>query len=559
MKAPIIPLALTLLVAFFVVTPIAFLVFGMFWTAPPGRPGQFTTSFVTRAFSAGQALPLLANTLIFAMGSTVLTLLLATSFVFIAYRTDTPGARIFETLPIIPLVFPSMLIDIAWSFLLSPRTGLINTFIMKLFGLSEAPFNIFSLEGMIWSQGLSLTPMAYLLLAGSFRNMDATMEESARVSGAGYRSIVFTVTLPLMLPAVLSTAILLFMIGIQSFETPVFLGMPGGVYVYMSVIYETILIRPSPEWGLASAQAFVFLLLGSVTIAAYLYATRRLQKFVTVTGKGYRPKVISLGRWKYLALAFIVVYLLLAIVLPIFIVTLVSLLPYYSPTSPDFLKEFTLNYYFEAVKTPLVQRSMINSIGIATIVAPLSIGLATTVAYMAVKSKIKGRRVLEVVTLLPNAYPGLVYALALIWTFLSIPLTRPFYGTMVIMMAAYIIHFIPYSVRIVTNSMVQIHSELEEAARVTGSSWLNMFSNVVLPLLKPSLLNGLMYVFIQAYRQLGAAVLLVVPGTYVLPVVILTYWNDGQIGFMSAIVILYGGIVAAIMIAGRILLKIRPG
>ncbi|MBI2183567.1 MAG: iron ABC transporter permease [Thaumarchaeota archaeon] len=549
-------------ISFLIVVPIGFLLFGMFWSSFPGAEGYLTSQFIVEAFTNFNNVKLLSNTIIFSAGSAAIAIAIAFLLAWIINRTDTPGRRIFDILPLITFMFPSMLGDIAWTFLLSPRAGLINVALARLFGFSNLdqlsqinifgfqilPFNIYGMGGMIWAQSLSLATLAYLLIGGTFGTMDPSLEEAARMSGATTRQTIFKVTLPLVSPALLSTGALIFMIGVNSFETPTFIGLPAKVYVFMNAIFEKISITAPPDYGGGTALAFISLLLSSTAVIFYLYTTRRLRKYVVITGKGYRPKVIKLGRLKYLALAFLLGYVFLAVVLPIFTMLLMSFMRFYSVIGVNILDLLTFENYAYVLKEPLMFRSAMNSFTLALAAGVFTTAAAAIMSYVAIRSRIKGKRALEFISALPVAYPGMIFALALIWTALFV--FRFIYGTIALLILAYIVVFLPYAMRALSNSMIQIHSELEEAARTSGAGSLSTIFRVTLPIIKPALINTLVLVFIQSYRQLGAAVLLVTPDTFVLPVVILHWWNSGLLVALSAATMVFGGIlVAAVMVA----------
>ena len=553
------------IVSFFVIVPIGFLIFGMFWTGAPGRAGEFTDANIIAAFTDHRSLALLGNTLTYAIGSSVMTIAIATSFAWIVNRTNTPGRRLLDIVPLLGFMFPSMMNDFAWIFLLGPNAGVINLYAVQYLGWLLGPgpyFNIFSVWGMIWSQGLALVPVAYLLLSGAFATMDPSMEEAARISGANGKRTMVKITFPLLKPAIIATGSLMFIGGIHSFETPVFLGMPGGVWVYMSAVYDSMRLNLPPMYGLAAAQSVVFLALSAIVVGLYLRATHRLRAFVVVTGKGYRPKPIDLGKWRYVALGAAMLYVAVALGLPVTIMTIISFVPYWSASiiavggSP--VTKFTIDHYLTAFDTPMIIDGAWTSVKLGVMTASLSIFVSSIIAYISVKSQLRGKRVMEVVSTLPIVYPSMVFSLALLWTFISIPTGLP--GTIWILVLAYLIIFLPFSVRTMTNSLIQIHSELEEAARTSGAPWLSAFMRITMPLLKHALVNTFIFVFIQSYRQLGAAVLLVAPGTIVFPVIIMNFWtSSGHLGLTAAAVILYGSVLMIVVMVARYVFKAKIG
>lgn len=479
----------------------------------------------------------------------------ASVFAWIAYRTDTPGRKIFDYIPILVFMVPSILFDIGWVFLLSPKIGLINLFLIQTFGLTEAPLDIYTIWGMTWSQAVTTTPLAYLLISGAFSTMDPSLEEVAQLSGAGKLRLLRTITLPLLYPTMVATAAINFMIGLSSFETPVILGLPGKVKVYMSTIYEQIQIAIPPNYGLATSLAFVSVAIASVVLAFYLYSTRKLSKYVVITGKGYRPGVVGLGRAKYLTFAFVVCYLIIGIVLPLAMNFMVSLVPFYTVTQGNPFAEINLKNYIEAVSSPFIVDAVVNSLLLAFGSALLAILLASLLSYAAIRSTLKGKRFFEVVGVMPSLYPGVVFSLAMLWA--SITVYRPIYGTIWVLVMAYIVVLLPRAMRAISNSMIQLHPELEEGARVSGATWSRTFRTVTLPILRPALLNSFALSFIQAYQTLGPAVLLITPGTIILPALILRLWVSGQLVQLAAASMIFGGLGVMIVLAAKYIFRMK--
>ena len=538
-----------------ILIPFSFLILGMFWTTQPGFPGEFTLDHVTTAFTDASTFPYLANSLIFATGSTILSITLATFFAWVAHRTDTPGRKLLDALPLLLFMIPSLLFDIGWTFLLSPKIGLINLFLMQLLGLPAPPFNIYTIWGMIWAQTVTSTPVAYLLISGAFVNMDPTLEESAQVSGAGRLRILRTVTLPLLYPSLIATGALNFMIALSSFETPVIIGLPGNVHVYMSTIFEEIQLRTPPNHGLATALAFVNVLLSAAIVAFYVRSTRKLAKYVVVTGKGYRPGVTRLGWARYLALGIALAYVFVGIVLPIITMLLVSLVPFYTVTAGNPFSDLSLKNYSEAIGNPLVGSATVNSLLLAFGSAAISTLMAALFSYAAIKTNLRGKRMFEIVGVIPLLFPGVIFSLALLWT--SITVYRPLYSTIWILVIAYIVVLLPRAMRAITNSIIQLHSELEEAAFISGAGWRKMFQTINLPLLKPALLNSFTLAFIQAYQILGPAILLITPGTLILPALVLRFWIGGQLVQLAAASMIFGGIAVAIVLAAKYIFRMK--
>ena len=538
-----------------VMVPIGFLIFGMFWSASPGLPGEITFTNIQEGWDLGQHAALFANTGIFAVGSTILAIGIGVALSYVLQRTDTPGRRVFDAILLLSFVFPSFLMDLAWIFLLSPRIGLLNLGLERFLGLDTPPFNIYTPWGMIWSQGLGLGALAYFLIHPAFTNMDPSLEEAARVAGASVRKSMTKITLPILYPTVLSTSLFLFVISLRSFETPTFIGLPGGIKVYMSAIYENAQLAVPTKHGVASAQATVFLVIMVAILIFYLRTTRRLNKYVSITGKGYRPNVIRLGKWRPLTLTIVLTYMVLGIFLPLAIMLFVSLVPFYTVTQ-NMAEQLTLDNYATILSDDLMRNAAVNSTLIATAAALLTTVAGALLAYMAMRTNQRGKRVFEAIGTLPLGYPGLVFGLALLWAFLTIPVLREYiFGTPWALVIAYLVIFLPISIRSLSNTLIQIHAELEEAAHVSGASWLRSFRSITMPLMKVALINTFILIFLNSYRELGTAVLLSGPGMYVFPVVILFFWRIGWLPQVAAATVIFGGIMIAVLSVARILLK----
>lgn len=545
---------IALAISFLVIVPIGFLIFGMFWTTSPGLPGELTLEYAQEGFAIGEHATLLLNTGIFAGGSTILAIGIGVALALVLKRTDTPGRKFFDAVILVHFVFPSFLGDIAWTMLLSPRHGLLNYQLMRLFGLESAPFNIYTHEGMIWSQGIGLAALAYLLIHPAVANMDPVLEEAARISGASIKRSIGKVTLPILFPSILATALLLFMISLRSFETPTFIGQPGGIKVYMNAIYENIeLVIPS-RYGVASTQATVLLVLMLVVVVLYLQSTKRLSKYVSITGRGYKPRVIHLGRWKFATLAFAGGYIFLSTFMPFILLFFVSLVPFYA-TTRNMLENMTLANYTQVLLDELMISGAINSTLIAVSAAVVTTMAGAFLAYMAFRTRIRGKRVFEAIAILPMGYPGLVFGLALLWTFLTV--FRPIFGTPWALVIAYMVIFLPLSMRSLSNTMMQVHTELEEAGATAGASWMKTMRLITLPLMKPAIINTFILILVYAYREVGTAVMLAGPGMYVVPVLILFWWRSGYLPVVAAATLIYGGLMVMTLLVARFLLTSR--
>jgi iron(III) transport system permease protein len=361
--------------------------------------------------------------------------------------------------------------------------------------------------------------------------MDPSLEESAMMSGASMWGIFRRITLKLAFPAVAASFLILFVRSIESFEVPALLGLPVGIQVFTSAIYDAIHSYPS-NIGLAAAYAITLLVITMGGIYFQSRITAQGGKYSTVTGKGFRPRTIDLGRWKYLTAGIFVVYALLVVVLPFIVLLWSSLQKYYSVPSWEALQNVSLTAYKTVINYPSVGTAVWNSFLLSVGTATTVMLLTAVVCWIVLRTKIPGRWVLDQVASVPLVLPGLVMGLAIMVCYLSIG--GGIYGSIWILFIAYVTRFLPYGMRYNTTSMVQLHKELEESAAMSGASWFTAFRKVVLPLLKPGLLAGWIYIVIVSVRELSSSILLYSPGTEVVSIVIWEMWQNGQYVELSA-------------------------
>jgi iron(III) transport system permease protein len=546
-KWPLIGIAVAA-VAWLSLVPLGFLFWQSFLTPQTATvAAEFTLQNYFNAYTGFETFRLFFNSLQFAFGAAALSFLIGTFFAWINERTNTPCKALFFALSIIPLIIPGILFTVSWILLASPKIGIINTLLQGWFGTDIVFVNIYSMAGMIWVDGLHYSPMAFLLMTAAFRSMDPALEESAQMSGASVPQIFFRVTLKLAWPAVFAALLILFVRSIESFEVPALLGLPVGIEVYTSAIYQAIHRYPS-QVGLASVYAVTLLALSSFGIYAQSRLSAQGDRFSTVTGKGYRPRTMDIGNWRYLAAGLFLVYFFVVVALPFCVLLWSSLQKYYSAPSFAALKTLSLNAYWSVLEQPAfgtaVWNSLLLSLGSATLIM-----LATSViAWIVVRTRLPGRWLIDNLASLPLVFPGLVLGLAIMICYLHAPIG--IYGTLWIMLIAYVTRFMPYGMRYCSTSMLQIHKELEESAAMSGASWSTTFRRIVLPLLKPGLLAGWIYIVIVSIRELSSSILLYSPGSEVVSIMIWELWQNGQYVELSALgVMLIAALFCFVMLA----------
>ena len=484
----------------------------------------------------------LFNTLAFATGSTILALVIGGGLAWIVGRTNSPLRGLGQAVAFTSMAIPFVLYTIAWLLVLGQR-GPVNMLLMSWLGLGSPPINANTLGAMIAIEGFLWSPLAFLLLAATFRSMDPSLEESAMISGGGVRQTLTRVTLPLSWPAISSIGLLVFIRAFESFEIPALVGMPGRVYVLTTRVYQNTKITP-PDYGGASAYAVV--LMGLVLVALHFYsrATRQASRFGTISGKAFRPRVMDLGPWRYLACAAILLYFLVLLVVPLALIVWASLMPFYAPPSLDGLRLASLKNYSTILTQPGFLAAMRNTLQICIGSAAAVVLLSALASWLVVKGKVRGRLLLEQLGALPLVFPGIVLGLAIMQLYLLLPI--PVYGTIWILGLAYAARYLPYGMRYCNAGLLQIHQELEEAASVSGASFWRTYRAVVLPLLAPVLLASWIFVFMLSTKELSMSVLLASPRSQVMSVAFFELWNNGQVTEVAAFGVLWSAALSAV-------------
>ena len=517
------------------VLPLFMLIKGSFQAEVAPREFIYTLKNYQAAYASEYTYSTFVNSLIFAGGSAALSFFFGTMLAWLTERTNTPLRKLFVPIAVVPLILPGVLESIAWIFLLSPKFGYLNVWLKYLFGLQSPPFNVFSLPGMIWVHSVGQVPLAFLMMTAAFKSMDPSLEESAMMSGANTWQTVKRVTLRLLAPTAGSVLLILFVRTLESFETPALIGIPARIYVYTSEIFLAFNEYP-PDYGRGGALAVGLLLLSAVGVWLYTRATKEGKKFQTVTGKAFRPRQYDLGPWRWLGFTFLAVYFIFVVLLPFLVLFWASFLPFFAAPSWDALNKLSLdNYRYLSDFRPFWQ-AMQNSIILATLTATAAMVLTSLVAWIVYKSKLRGAWILDFLAFVPITIPGIVMGMALILLYVAFPI--PIYGTIWVLLIAYVTRFIPYGMRSSSGSIMQIHSELEEAAAASGASWWETFRRVTLPLLRPGFVAGWIYICIVSFREFSTSVLLATGESRVLSILLFTMFEQGQVTVVAAIGVL---------------------
>ena len=540
-----------LLVAYLSLVPLGFLLWQSFFTPQTAaKAAELTLENYRTAYGSLETARLFLTSLQFAAGTALFAFVVGTLLAWMNERTNTPFKPLFFALSLVPLVIPGVLFTVAWILLGSPRIGLINVALQTVFATDAVFVDVYSMAGMIWVDGLHYSPIAFLIMTAAFRSMDPSLEESAMMSGAGVLQVAWRITLRLSWPAVFATLLILFVRAIESFEVPALLGLPAGIHVFTSAIYQAIHRYPS-EVGLASAYGATLLVITAIGVYAQWRVASQGGRYATVTGKGFRPRLTDLGRWRYATAGIFVAYLVLIVVLPFLILLWSSFQKFYSVPSMAALGNLTLDPYRFILGYPTLARSVWNSLLLSLGSATLIMLVTSVICWIVVRTRLPGRWLLDQLASLPLVFPGLVLGLAIMIFYLHVDVG--IYGTLWIMFVAYVTRFLPYGMRYNTTSMLQIHKELEESAAMSGASWGGTFRRITLPLLKPGLVAGWIYVLIVSTRELSSSILLYSPGTEVVSIVIWELWQNGQYVELSALGVVFIVVLVVLAMVAQLL------
>ena len=485
--------------------PVCLIFLNSFILSRPGLPTTWGLEGWVGAFNDRALLSALVNTFSLATVRIVITSILAIFFAWVVTRTDTPFKGFLEVTLWLGFFLPLLPMTMGWILLLDPHYGLLNKLLKRILNVSAAPFNIFSYWGIIWCHLAFSTSVRFLLMTPAFKTMDAALEEAARTSGSNSLGTLFRITVPILAPAILASTALGFIKSLESFEVELVLGIPAGIYVFSTRIYDFIHWDP-PLYGQATALSSIFL----VVIFALIWIQRVLlrgRQYTTVSGRGYVVRPFSLGPWRWVTCAFCVLFIFVMILLPLSTLimgTFMEVFGFFDLASP-----WTIRHWATAFNDPTFLRSLTNTLVLG---ASASIGgtlFYFLLSYSIVRTRIPGRGLVDILSWLPWALPGVLISLALLWAVLgSGSVVKLLYGTTFVLILAIIIKEMPLGSQIIKAGIMQISKELEEASAVSGAPWFSTFCRVLVPLLKPTLMAVGLIMFIAAVREIPAVIFL---------------------------------------------------
>jgi iron(III) transport system permease protein len=497
---------------------------------PDGTTGPWSLVNYIYLLTGGTLLSSTANSVIFSIGATIVSLAFGGSLAWLVERTDAPLKALGSLTAIISLGTPYILYVNAWLFLLG-KAGPFIDFYRQMTGTIDTPFEVHSLWGMILIEGFAWSPLVFLLLAPTFRAANGEMEEAARMSGASVFDTIWQISMRLAMPAILALAMFVFIRNLEAFEVPALTGLPGHVELLTTDIYLSLELVP-PQVGHASAFATVMLILVSGLFLLYGRISRGAGKYQSITGKGYRPVPFKLGRGRWIGGALIVFNFLVLEALPLASLLWNSLLPFARPMRTAALKLLSLNNYVHVLQNPFYLGLVLNTLIVAAGAATIAVLITLFTGWLAARRR-PGSVLLDQLTTLPLIFPGLVLGVALMQEFLRLPV--PIYGTVWAIMLGYVIRYMPYSMRASYSGVLQIHSDLEEAARISGATALVTLRKIVAPLLSPALISAWLFIFLVSAREMSMALLLASNASQTIAVGMYDRLTNGQAGEVSAL------------------------
>jgi len=546
----LLPFALTVLVAVLVIYPLGMVVFGTFWSSAPGQPGTLTLENWTAVLSDPATFEVLLTSVAIAVPRTVLALLLATAFAWCIARTNIPCKRLMEGLLVFMFFMPELPWVLAWMLLGAPNVGLLNQWLGALLPGGESLINVYSYGGLIVLGAARSAPVLFLFIHPALLAMDSTLEEAARMAGASKWHTFWRINFPLLLPALLASGILSFVVAMESFEIPQLLGTPANIFVFTTRIYDLAYGGHVANFGAAMVLALILLVLTGGLIVVQ-WRLLRGRAYTTVSGRAFKAQPVDIGSGRWIAFGAMLAFFVAFGALPFVVLLLNSFMELSGFISWDM---FTTTHWSSALGRDEVLKSIVDTLVVGVTAATLGVVVSIFISYVVTRTTWDGRRVLDMMAWAPWAIPGLVMSLGFLWAFVWLPI----YGTLWVVVLALVARGLPVASRFFTSTMVQLSAELEESARIHGGSWLRTFVRIWLPLLRPAVVGAWILLFVIAVRVLDVVILLAGPGARMLSADIFLWTVTGrqEAGTVLALIqtaLVVCGYIAARLLAGRAL------
>jgi iron(III) transport system permease protein len=519
-----------------------------------GLTGNRSLDAVLTVYGTAEYLGYFGSALLLSGVVTALSLVFGVLAALIVARTDIPKRGLMDLLIIMPMFVSPFTGLIAWVSLGSERTGFINVLWVQfwnLFGISAQPlFTIWSFGGVVWVMFLFFCPFVYLFTVGSMRSMDSSLEEAARTSGAGPIQTLLKITVPMSMPSIFSAGLLVFILAAELYTIPGIIGANAGFTTLPWKIYEDSTQFPVHR-AHAAAGGTMILWIALIGMLLQRHITKRTERFVTTSGKGFKGQPLPLGRWKWAALAVLGIYVLCADILPMGAILLSSFMKFSSATiTPELL---TVQHYQTIFQLPDLRSATMNTLILAVLSGGACVVLGFLISFLEVRRPTFGSRLLSIMGILPVAVPGMIYAIGLLWLYLRTPL----YGSIWILLLAIVAKFLPYGILVSRSGIMQVHPELEQSARMSGASPLLAIRAIVMPLVKPTLIALLFFVMLQSFKELSASALLYGQNSLTLSVLTWHYMDGGEYQFAAAVGVIQTILMIGLVMVTRAIFKVK--
>ncbi|HHT7895476.1 TPA: ABC transporter permease [Pasteurella multocida] len=528
-----------------VAVPVLLIFINSFWVN-----GQFNVTDVVNILKQKETYEALLNSLFIAVGVTIMSTIVGTFFAWLVTRTDLPYKGLMKVMFLVPFMLPSFIGALAWKMLLSPRAGYINRFFMDTFGLEEPIFNIYSYTGIMAVETMYLFPFVFIQVCGALERMDPTLEESARISGASLFTITRKITIPLVMPSIVSGALLIMLYSMAHFGTVAVLGVENGIFNIPTLIYERIHQSAGSFEAIRTGTVLATVLV--VTAALIIWLQNKILnrgRFQIIAGKSFRPVEVKLRGLRMPLLFICVFYIAFTIVLPTVTIFIVGGLKTYG--LPITWENLTFdNYKFILFDWQLTKDAIRNSVLLGLAAAVITMFAGVMISYVIVKMRVKGKGILEFLGMLPFSVPGSVIALGVILAW-SGKFGINLYNTVWIILIAYIARYMAFSLKANSAALEQVHDSLVEAARACGASMWQSLKDIVVPLVRPGMIAAFFLIFLPALRELTVSVMLYGPSTRTIGVAIYTLNEDGETVYSAAL----AGIALIIIMFGQTVIK----
>ncbi len=536
---------------------IAVIIWATFFEGMPSLESKFTLDNYINVFLSPITPKAAQNTLILGLGTVLVAVFFALPATWLLHRTDIPLKKFFLTLMLLHILLPGFIKVMGWVMLISPNIGLINQFIRVFIPLESGPLSPYNIPFMALLQGLTLTPSIFFILSGAFLAMDPSLEESSAVCGSSGFKTLRHITLPLVMPALVAGSIYVFMTAVSMFEIAALLGSPYQIQVFSTLMYSSIQAEHTlPRYGIAGVYGVIMLIPMLLILSYYQKMIKLSHHYATVTGKGYRPKLTQLGKWTWVAVCFLGFYYLIDLFLPFLAVLWSSFLSHIQLPSLAALGQLTLAGYNSALRLLVQGGILVNTLQLVLATGMMSVVISLFFSWIVMRTRFPGRFVLDSISMLPLAVPGIALAFSVLIVSLLLVKAVPFlYGSVAVIAISETMRRIPFNTRTISTSLLQIHQELEEAAQICGGSRVTTINSILIPLIRPAIFYSFMMAVLHAYREVTLALFLQGPRNIVISTAIWQMWRSNDTSTATATAVI---MVVAMGIIVYILLRAYP-